>query len=76
MTEHEFLTTSQVAEQLRVPEWRVHDALRRRLLDPAPPIVSRTRLWTAEDVQRLRAALAERDPRRGGGAVSPDRVSA
>ncbi len=50
--------TAEVARLLAVPEWRLHDVVRRG--EAAPLVVAGRRLWSADDVARARAALAGR----------------
>jgi DNA-binding transcriptional MerR regulator len=52
-------STTEVARALEVPEYRLHNLIRYRLLDP-PPMVGRQRVWSDEDVRRARELLATR----------------
>ena len=58
----ELLSTRQVCALLGVRETIIQDAVRRGFC-PAPPMVGRSRAWTPELVEQLRAALAAREER-------------
>lgn len=59
----EFRTTREVAEELGVKETLIENTIRRREI-ARPQVVGHVRLWSAEEVDALRAALAARAARR------------
>ena len=59
----DFRTTREVAETLGVPETLIENTIRRREI-ARPVVVGHVRLWCAEEVEALRAALAARAARR------------
>lgn len=59
----ELRTTREVAEALGVPETLIENTIRRREI-ARPQVVGHVRLWSAEEVEALRAALAARATRR------------
>lgn len=50
------LTTGDVSQRVAVPAWRILAAIRRGFLDE-PPRVARYRIWSEDDLPRVRAAL-------------------
>ena len=58
------LKTIEVVRKLEVPYWRIIELIRNLKLPPPTKDVSGEYLWSAEDVARARAALAN-PPRRG-----------
>ena len=59
----EFRTTRQVAEELGVKETLIENTIRRREI-ARPQVVGHVRLWSAEEVEALRSALAAHAARR------------
>ena len=54
----QILSTRDAAQLLCVPAWRLDDAVRRG--EVAPSLFSGNRVWLADDVERVRAALSVR----------------
>jgi hypothetical protein len=59
-----FLSTGQVADQLRVPAYLIHAALRFRKFPPPQKDGTGSFVWTERDVANLEAALAATQARR------------
>jgi hypothetical protein len=63
-----FKTTREVAIDLGVSETLIENTMRRREI-ARPVVVGHVRLWTAEEIERLRAVLAARASRRAAKAA-------
>jgi hypothetical protein len=59
VSDNSLRTTIEVCGLLGCDEWRIEQAIRRREI-PRPPLLGRTRTWTPELVESLRAALERR----------------
>ena len=60
-----YFKTPVVASQLNVPDHRLHYLLRGNKIAPPQKDSSGDYVWTPEDVERARHALAARRPRQG-----------
>ena len=58
------ITSGQVARLLDTTEPRLNDLIRRRRIDPAPPVVSGRRFWEREHIQQAAEHLG----------LSPERI--
>ncbi len=71
MSTPQYLTTGEVATELGIPRWRLAYLIERGELPSPSARVPGRRLFTDDDVTRIRRALAGQRPDRGRTSLPP-----